>query len=469
MGKRIKTEQKAKHLAEKFEIVLAGALTGMFAGVAVTLYTLLAKLAEEFSRGYYGFFRTHPAFIPLLFLALFLGAVVIGGTLRFLPLIRGSGIPQTEGEIRGLMRFRWYRALTGMFAASLFTVFMGLSAGAEGPSVMIGGACGSGVSVLLKRGARVRRYAVTGGASAGLAVAFNAPLTGMVFAFEEGQRRFTPEVVLCAVSSVPFAVGVRALLYMAFGLENGAYFSAFSFAGADMLDARFYGYLLLTVTVCALLGVALYHAVFALRRLFSKITFWKGVGKMLLPFLLAGGAGLLTAYAMGGGHGFISALGGNASGMVPLFSSPVWVAVLAAVLLRFFLTAVNMGAGVPCGAFIPMLSIGAGTGALMSFLCGAMGMPAAYADVLVVVGMAAFFTAVVKAPLTGVVMTFELTWDFFFLLPALIGVAVGYLAGELFRTRPVYDRLLEELLSARGEGVLLPEIAESPRKTPFGK
>ena len=83
-----------KRLGYGLQIVLVGMLTGLFAGVVVTFYNIPAVMAEDFARGYYGFFRDNPAFIPLLFAALFLGAVVVGGTLRFLPMIRGSGIPQ---------------------------------------------------------------------------------------------------------------------------------------------------------------------------------------------------------------------------------------------------------------------------------------------------------------------------------------------------------------------------------------
>lgn len=448
-------KMRAKHIKKQvgygLQIVLVGALTGTFAGVVVTLYTVLAAMAEDFSRGYYAFFREQPAFIPLLFAALFLGAIVVGGTLRFLPIIRGSGIPQTEGALRGLMRFKWYRALTGMFAASLFTIFMGLSAGAEGPSLMIGGACGYGASDILKRNALMRRYQITGGACAGLAVAFNAPLTGMVFAFEEGQKRFTPEVFVCAFSSVVFAVLVRNLLRSAIGLDIGAYFTTFSFAAADLTQPLFYLYVLFAALVCALAGVGFYFLVFAAKKLFAKLTFWKGMGKMLVPFLLAGAFGLVTSYAMGGGHEFISALGSGSDGLETVFSSPVWATVLIVVLVKLLVTVVNMGAGVPCGAFIPMLAIGAGMGALMSYLCGAMGMQAAYADALVIICMAAFFTAVVRAPITGVVMTLELTWNFAFLLPVLIGVAAGYLMGDLFRTKPIYDRLLDDMLAESAE------------------
>ena len=120
------------------------------------------------------------------------------------------------------------------------------------------------------------------------------------------------------------------------------------------------------------------------------------------------------------------------------------------VLLKLLVTAFNMGAGVPCGAFIPMLAIGAGLGALMGLLLQKMGMPAGYADALIVICMAVFFTTVVRAPLTGVIMTVELTWNFAFLLPAVLGVAVGYLIGDVFRVKPVYERLLDEMLFEGG-------------------
>ena len=321
---------------------------------------------------------------------------------------------------------------------------------------------------MLRRNALIRRYQITGGACAGLAVAFNAPFTGMMFAFEEGQKRFTPEVFVCAFSSVVFAVLVRNLLYAAFGMDVGAYFTTFSFAAVDGTQPVFYAYVLLAALVCALAGVGFYFLVFFAKRLFARLTLWKGVGKMTIPFLLAGAAGLLTAYAMGGGHDFISALGSGSEGAERIFSSPLWATVLIVVIVKLLLTVVNMGAGVPCGAFIPMLAVGAGIGALMSYLCGAMGMDAAYSAALVVICMAAFFTTVVKAPITGVVMTVELTWNYLFLLPAVIGVAVGYLVGELFRTKPIYDRLLDDMLAENRKGEMAQSFAVRCRVTAGG-
>lgn len=436
------------------QIVAVGALTGLFAGVIVTLYSALAKMSEEFSRGYYGFFRENPAFIPLLFLALFAGAIVIGGVLKFIPMIRGSGIPQTEGATRGLIRYKWYQVLPAMFAASLFTIFMGLSAGSEGPSIMIGGASGCGASDVLKRNATVRRYSITGGACAGLAVAFNAPLTGMAFAFEEAHKRFTPEVFVCAFSSVIFAILTRNLLGPCVGVSKYATFTTFFFDSEAFTNYKFYLYVLFAAVVCSLVAVGFYFLLFLSKKLFAKVKFWKGTGKFLIPFLVGGAFALITVNVMGGGHDFIQSLGNKDTetffgGVEAVFSSPLWATLLIVVILKLVLTVLNLGAGVPCGIFIPMLAVGAGIGALLSLLCNLMGMPEAYSDILVMVCMATFFTTVVKAPITGIVMVVELTWNFTFLLPAILGVAIGYLVGDLFRTEPLYDKLLDGILAER--------------------
>lgn len=446
-------KQKIQNLGNKAhygaQIVSVGALTGLFAGLVVTLYNVLASMAEEFSRGYYDFFREHPAFIPLLFAALFVGAIVIGGVLKFIPMIRGSGIPQTEGATRGLIRFKWYQVLTGMFACSLFTIFMGMSAGSEGPSIQIGGACGYGMSNMLRRGDLVRRYQITGGACAGLAVAFNAPLTGMAFAFEEAHKRFTPEVFVCSFSSVIVAIITRNLLRPAMGLATGSTFTTYAFTSPDMFS---YLYVILAAFFCALAGVGFYFLVFRAKKLFSKITFWRGTGKMLIPFMLAGAFGLITVNVMGGGHEFIESLGSLSHGVESVFSSPLWATLLIVIVLKFIVSIANMGAGVPCGVFIPMLAIGAGMGALLSLMCIQMGMDPAYSDALIMICMATFFTTVVKAPITGIVMVVELTWSFTFLLPVVIGAAIGYLVGDIFRTEPIYDKLLDGILEEQRRG-----------------
>lgn len=429
------------------QIVLVGALTGAFAGVVVTLYQIVFELCEEFSAGYYGFFRSRPAFIPLLFLALFLGSVVIGGVMKFLPMIRGSGFPQTEGATQGLLRFKWYKVLTGMFAASLFVVFAGLSGGSEGPSLMIGGACGDGVSSVLRRNAVVRRYQITGGACAGLAVALNAPLTGMIFAYEEAHKRFTPEVFICSFSAVSVAIVVRNLLRPAMGLAVGPFFAGYAIPADTGL--RFSLYALLTALIVSLVGALFYYAVFAIRRRYKKFNPWKGYGRYAIPFLFAGVCGLVSVFATGSGLELIEGLSAGSEHTMSVFGAPLFVSLLIILVLKFLTTSLNTASDLPCCASVPMMAMGAVVGKLLSLFFVRLGMPGELTDALVVIAMVTFFTTVVHAPMTGIIMTVELTWSFTFLLPAVLSVAVGYLVGSVLHMEPLYERLLDEILEER--------------------
>ncbi len=429
------------------QIAFAGIVTGLFVGVAVTLFQAAFELCEEFAAGYYGFFRTHPAFIPLLFAALFLGAIVMGGLMKAFPMIRGGGFPQVEGATQGLLRFRWYQVLTGMFAAGLFAVFMGLSGGSEGPALMIGGACGDGFSTVFRRNAIVRRYQITSGACAGLAIALNAPLTGMIFAYEEAHKRFTPEVFICSFSAVALAIIVRNLLRPALGLEVGPFLENFVFDVDPGL--RFSLFAFLAAIVVALAGVAFYYLLFFIRKYVKKFRLWKGYGNVLLPFLLAGVVGLISVGVTGSGLELIDTLGSASEDTMSVFGASLFLSLLIILLLKFAVTALNTASDLPCCCSVPMMAMGAVIGKLMSLLFVKMGMSAADADVLIVICMVTFFTTVVKAPMTGIIMSVELTWSFTFLLPAVLSVAVGYLIGSIFRMEPLYERLLEEILEER--------------------
>lgn len=449
----MKSGKLGQNKFQGLQIVAIGALTGAFVGVIVTLYACLVELTEEFARGYYAYFAEHPAFIPLLFLGLLLGAVVIGGTLRALPVLRGSGFPQTEGAAQGLLRFKWYKMLTGAFAASLVCIFFGLSAGAEGPGLLIGGACGDGFSSAFRRNAVMRRYLITGGACAGLAVSLNAPLTGIVFAYEETHKRFTPEVFACSFTSVVIAVLIRSVLAPAVGLFNRPIFVGFDFVPTTV---EFIPYVLLAALLVSLAGVGFYFLVLLTRKLFkkiglkSKLATW--IARMTVPFLFAGACGLITVHAMGSGTFFIGALQGGAKGVGSIFSTPLWATLLIAVGLRTVAVILNLGAEVPCCSSLPMFALGAGMGALLSVLFVQMGMDPALSDTLVVICLSTFFVAVVKAPLTGIILSLELTGSFTFLLPVVLSVAVAYFASYLFKTEPIYEKFLEELVEDRQNG-----------------
>lgn len=442
---KFKLGKRQRLVVENFiNVFVLSILTGLFVGIVVTFYNICANLGERYSQSLYSLVRDNPAFVPLLFAGLAAGGIVVGTAVRFVPMIRGSGIPQIEGAARGVIRFKWYVTMCSMFAASLACIFMGLAAGAEGPSLEIGGCAGSAVGTLLKRNHMTRRLQIAAGSGAGFAVAFNAPFTGLVFALEEAFRSFSPQIFFCAAISIASALftgnAIRGAL--GFGLEFSL--TTFTLVKIDALSCL---WVALAAIITALAGVGFYHLALLAKKLFAKIKFLKGVGKFVIPFVLAGVFGLLTIYAMGGGKELISHLGSGSEETVTVFGLGLLASLAVIILIRLITATISIGCGVPCGVFIPMLAIGACCGAILSSLFQICGMDGAYSDYLIIICMAVFFTCVVKAPVTGLVMIIELTGQFTNFLPAVMGVAIGYLIGTVFKTEPLYEKSLASYIS----------------------
>ena len=432
------------------ELIVVGSLTGIFAGAVVTVFNILMHEGEYISRNFYAFVRSNPAFIPLLILLLAMGAFAIGVLVNISSVIRGCGIPQAEGGARGIVPFKWYRDMTAMFAASLVSIFLGLSIGAEGPSALIGATAGDGVATGLQRDAMIRKYQITGGACTGLAVASNAPLTGIAFAFEETHKRFTPEVFTCAFSSVIFGMLTRSMIYQILGMQIQSSFHSYIF---NEMPIRYYGFVILAGVLCGAIGVFFYKTCFAMRRLMRKLSLkderYTHAVRVAIAVFLGGLVSLIAAGVMGGGHELIESLGTHGGLTEPTtehaFGLSLVLTLLIVLVLKFFITSVNVGASLPCGIFIPIIAIGACIGGLLNSLWLKITPEmSAYCDLMVMICMAAFFTTVVNAPITSIIMICEFTGSFAPLLPVIIAVSLGYIIGEMSRTDGIYEDLLEE-------------------------
>lgn len=437
------------------QLILVGIVTGVFAGGITTGFILLAEKGEELSYGFYEFIRNNPAWIPLWLCMLFAGAFVIGVLVQISKIIRGCGIPQTEGALRGVLRFKWYREATANFAACIVAIFMGLSIGSEGPSAFIGACTGDGVATTLRRNEMIKRYQITGGACVGLAVASNAPLTGIIFAFEEAHKRFTPEVFICSFTSVVFGMIVRFVIYSLLGLEIHNAFSTYVFYA---LPWKMYSVVVFVGLICGVLGVLFHKCVFLLHKLFGKIRIKKQKYvhfiQILIVVIFGGIVCFFVPGVMGGGHTFIESLGTLGGARDPeigtMFGWSLMGILFIVFVFRFIVTGVNAASGIPCGIFIPMIAMGACVGSGLNQVWLHFGMNPQYCDLMVMICIAALFTAVVRAPLTSIVMICEFTGSFAPLLPAIIGVAIGYIVGEISRTDGIYEDLLETFEKENG-------------------
>ena len=459
---------KNKFSRSVLRTLIYGCITGISVGVIITLFLICAKVIFAFTTRIYSAADTPLVIICVVILALlccFLTAVIQ----QLCPSAKGSGIPLAEGAARGMLRVKWLRSASALVAGSLLAFLAGMPLGGEGPSVGVGGLIGDGVGKLTKKPTEFRRYLITGGASAGLAVAFNAPLTGLCFAFEETHRRFSPYILAAAFSAVITGVlssqaimyGFSHIPYLAsLGVSAGT--SALSFlrpAAPSAVDfMKICGIAVLCGIASAALGVGFNRAIEALGKSLSKI---KAPFLRLLPaFLLAAVCGLTLHLSVGSGEHTLAHIS-TESAFALLFTLLV---------LRSVSTATASGAGSTGGLFIPILAIGGLLGFIAAKLCIMCGMDAALAPNIVLLCISAFFAAVTRAPITAILLSVELTASFVGLLPCAIAVAIAAVLTDATKTEPLYERMLETMrdtapISAHAKNIVA--IGEVPEGSPI--
>ena len=105
------------------QLMAVGIVTGLLAGIVVTYFNIAAELLSKYSKDLYALVRENPAFVPLLFVVLAIIAFGIATLAKFVPMVRGSGIPQAEGATRGLLELKWYKSLPAMAASCLCLLY----------------------------------------------------------------------------------------------------------------------------------------------------------------------------------------------------------------------------------------------------------------------------------------------------------------------------------------------------------
>ncbi|HEX3735566.1 MAG TPA: chloride channel protein [Solirubrobacterales bacterium] len=393
-------------------------LVGVGAGLGAIAFRYLIEGFTELFSGHsdpsaLGHF-TNPH-LPVLGPFVVLVVPVVGGLLygpliyRFAPEARGHGVPEVmlavhsnEGRIRA-------RVPVVKSLASALCIGSGGSVGREGPIVQIGSALGSGLGQLTRVGGEEMRLLVACGAAGGIAATFNAPIAGVFFALElilrDFQTRNFGVVVLSSV--VATAVG-----RLAFGGE--AFLTLPSFHVRTAVEYPLYG---LLGVIAALVGLAFVRVLYGSEDVADRL--WRGpawlrpaAGGLLLGCVL-----LVLPQMYGVGYPVLeNAIGGQ-------YALAFLLALLAGKIVATSLTMAIGGSG---GVFAPSLFMGAMLGsafgiAVHTALPGATASAGAYG----LVGMAAVFAAAGRAPITAVIIVFELTDDYSIILPLMLAVVVA--------------------------------------------
>ncbi len=427
-------------------ILIYGTITGMFVGVVVWGFCWVSDWLLHTSSGIYAFVAGHLAYLPLLFLGLAALALIASLMIRFTPELQGSGVPYTEGVIRGLLKYKWARMLFGTIFGSFISFFAGLPLGVEGPCVQIGGTIGDGVNRLgrsLNRNSNAwRRYSVAGAASAGFAAAFGAPLAGIIFALEEGHKRISPMILLTAASSVLVATLTSRVLNTF--VSNNMY--TFNFGELGILPLSQI-WMLIILGIGLGLAAALFSVIlFKFKDFLTKrerIPVWL---KLVAAFLLVGIAGIFFNDVLGGGKGLIIKIAN---------SGFEWQMLLILLVLKLVLIIICANSGATGGLFVPVLALGALFGGLAAKLFILMGMQDVYYKTIVLISMCAFMGAVTRAPITAIVLVVEMTGQLLTgFLATGITIILAYFVVELLAITPLYDYLLEIILRKKHKGKL---------------
>ena len=413
-------------------LALLAPIAGIGAGLIGAVFRLALKQADDLRNAIILWSRGQQLVGLMLVTATCAVAVAIAAWMvrRFSPEASGSGIPHVEAVLRGELPEVPFRLIPIKFVGGLLAIGSGLALGREGPSVQMGASIGDLVGRLFRRNLPDRLVLLAGGAGAGLATAFNAPIAGAIFVLEELLQRFDTRIAVVAlgVSSTAIAVA-RIFLGDAPDFHVGQ-LSDFH-AGTRPL------YFLLGA-IAGLFAILYNRALLGTIAAANRLERWP---VPLRAALIGGAVGMLAWFApglVGGGDEITQRTlqGTDALALVPLIF-----------LLRFALGSVSYAAGTPGGLFAPMLVLGAQIGLLFGILCRLAFpdldiQPQAFA----VVGMAAFFTGVVRAPLTGIVLVVEMTASVNMLLPMLGACFAAMLVPTLLRNAPIYESLGANLM-----------------------
>lgn len=416
--------------------VIFSMMTGVVTCGLIFGYKVLASEIMELSRNIYAHVRANPGFLPLLLLGAALLGLLATLLLRWEPACRGGGIPTAIAQLRGLLNFRWLRSLVLVLLSSLVTFFCGVPLGNEGPSVQMGTAVGRGAVRLFGRNNPAwDRYVMTGGACAGFAAATGAPLTGILFAFEEAHRRFSPMIFMASASTVIFGTATADVLCDAFGVGR----RLFDFQIDAVLPTKSLWSVVIVGLVCGVVAAGftkLYRTVRSLvHRVGRRVPF--AVLSVSL-FLLVAAVGFFFQEVLGSGHEIVDVL---------LEGHGVWYLLLIWFVLRALFLIFANNVGVTGGLFVPSLAFGA----ILGFLCaktlvavGALGEE--YTVILTAVGMASFLGASSRIPLTAVTFSLEALSGLSNVLPFALGVTLSYLVVEVSGIAGFNETVTESLV-----------------------
>ena len=418
--------------AQRF--LLLSILIGIFSGLLVVCFHFCIEFVSWNTLGV-------PMGESFVFTLLFppLGAFCSVLIIReIFPLAGGSGINNTKAAIYVSDGYVPLQSVLGKLIACSIAIGSGTSLGPEDPALQMGAGVASYIGRAFRLAKEHMRLIAPVGAAAGVAAAFNTPITAVLLVIEAVIGSWNAGVLGSIVLSAVSAVVVSRSF-----LGNEPLFRVPEFQFRDPLE-------LVAYVVMGIAGgfvsVAFVRIIFRVRERLSEFPPWRHYALPLGSGFLVGCIGLGLPGVMGAGYEAMDSA---------LHDEFGWRLLLLLCLAKFVATVLCFGSGTPGGMFAPTLFMGATLGGGVGLLIGNIpGMPQVSGSAYVLVGMGTLFAGIFRAPMTSIFMVFEVSASYVIILPVMISNTIAYLISRALLPEPFFELL------AREEGLDLPSTEE---------
>lgn len=411
-----------------FISIFVGLLTGL---ITVPYHYLL----QYFFRIRSDFFHSEPRWYWYIPLFIFLWGILnfVSWLVEKMPYITGGGIPQTRGVINGRITYKHpFIEMVSKFVGGVLALSAGLSLGREGPSVQIGSYIGSLFSRWGKVLAGEQKQLLAAGAGAGLAAAFAAPLASSLLVIETIERFDAPKTAITTMLAGVVAGGVASWL---FPMNPYALIEVIKpILGFWELIKLF---LVLAILISVFGKIYAWLALF-FRRVYPKIKQPSYI-KMFYLLSIAFTISYFVVDLTGGGEEFLITQSTNGSTAIG------WLTLM--MVIHLFFTLISISTGLPGGSFIPTLVTGGLFGRIVGLVLVNMGyISMESVNYIMLVCMSSFLVAVVRTPLTAIVLITEITGQFEVFYPSIVVGGLTYYITELFQIKPFNVSLYDEMI-----------------------
>ncbi|MBN9227376.1 MULTISPECIES: H(+)/Cl(-) exchange transporter ClcA [Legionella] len=344
----------------------------------------------------------------------------------------GSGVQEIEGTLLHERHIFWRRLLPVKFIGGVLSIGSKMVLGREGPTIQIGGNLGEMLGECFSLTRKRRDSLIAAGAAAGLATAFNAPLAGVLFVLEEMRSEFNfsftnfKTVAICCV----FAT---IMLHIIIGPQPDIKMAVFTPPNLQSLWLFFaFG------IVVGIVGLGFNMFLMKLLNILDKLKPWVKDIYVLIIGLTVGYLAYKQPGVVGGGYHIIEQA---------LIAYPDFLVLVVLLIIRFIMTLLCYGTGVPGGIFAPMLALGTILGLAASHILQAISSDInIHPGMFAVAGMGALFSASVRAPITGIILVVEMTQNYLLILPLMVTCLTSTTVVQLARNAPIYTQLLRRTL-----------------------